>query len=68
MKAVKCPVCEGTGVYRWTYPTDTVSERSSTCHGCGGKGWVEVHEDNYDNTTWLSISSGTTKEFIPDSD
>ena len=36
MKPVLCPVCNGRG---------KVEEK--TCHGCGGKGWVEVAEDYY---------------------
>ncbi len=34
-----CPVCKGTGKIRKKtgYP-----EPTKTCHGCGGKGWVEV--------------------------
>ena len=31
MKAVLCPVCNGAG-----------KVKEETCHGCGGKGWVEV--------------------------
>ena len=42
MKAVLCPVCNGSGTYKWSYPADTVAEHSATCHGCRGKGWVEV--------------------------
>lgn len=34
MKAVKCPVCDGSGKYK-----------EKECHGCDGKGWVEVKED-----------------------
>lgn len=30
-KAEKCPVCVGTGKFEGV-----------PCHGCGGKGWVEV--------------------------
>jgi len=37
MKAVLCPVCNGTGVYS--------KDRWDMCHGCGGKGWVEVREE-----------------------
>lgn len=33
-KAVLCPVCNGEGEFK-TRP----------CHGCDGKGWVQVRED-----------------------
>ena len=38
MKAVLCPVCGGTGQKTNLY--------EDVCHGCGGKGWVEVKEDS----------------------
>ena len=34
--AEKCPICGGSGKL-----PDKV-----TCHGCGGKGWVEVGKDS----------------------
>lgn len=34
-KAVLCPVCSGSGKYE-----------SNVCHGCGGKGWVEVSDEH----------------------
>ena len=36
MKAELCPVCKGEGKYK-----------GEKCHGCDGKGWVEVRENNY---------------------
>lgn len=45
MKAVICPVCNGEGKLNKTtgvFPPD--------CHGCDGKGWVEVHEDPITHT------------------
>lgn len=42
MRAVRCPVCNGSGKYN-----------GETCHGCGGKGWVEVHGNYpYPWTPW----------------
>ena len=41
MKAVKCPVCEGSGKVPPAIPVGT---ETVPCHGCGGKGWVEVGE------------------------
>ena len=41
-QAVKCPVCNGTGIYDAVQPTDTVTSRPQTCHGCNGKGWVKI--------------------------
>ena len=42
-KAVICPVCNGSGRYA-PLPNPYISSvpMSQTCHGCGGKGWVEV--------------------------
>lgn len=31
--AQKCPICNGEGKYK-----------EQTCHGCGGKGWIEVQD------------------------
>ena len=50
MQAVKCPVCNGSGkVKDPNYDPDTTTgkQKNVTCHGCGGKGWVEVHEQPY---------------------
>lgn len=33
-RAVLCPVCQGSG-----------KKGDKTCHGCGGKGWVEISTD-----------------------
>lgn len=35
MHAERCPVCTGTGKIE-----------KETCHGCNGKGWVEVTDNN----------------------
>ena len=45
MKAEKCPVCGGSGKYvHHEEPGHTTTGGSipQPCHGCGGKGWVEV--------------------------
>jgi len=48
MKAVLCPVCLGKGRIPDESSPGTTSPVSKPCHGCGGRGWVEVHEDyNY---------------------
>ena len=49
-KAVKCPVCEGSGSVFIPSPPDSSSivGSYSICHGCGGKGWVEVKENDSD--------------------
>lgn len=41
-----CPVCGGSGRYKEYigYSNCTYSERQ--CHGCGGKGWVELGGKN----------------------
>ena len=42
MKAVLCPVCGGSGEVADKHN----KAATTTCHGCGGKGWVEVQDDN----------------------
>lgn len=46
MKAQRCPVCRGSGVVRTETQTEGGGYVVATvpCHGCGGKGWVEVSE------------------------
>lgn len=47
MKAQLCPVCLGTGkIFERNYLTTSTGEQK-TCHGCGGRGWVEVTETEY---------------------
>ena len=38
-RAEKCPICEGEGKLVGLLPED-----KHTCHGCGGKGWVEIQD------------------------
>jgi len=42
-KAVICPICKGRG----KIPSGYVTTGTGTvvCHGCGGKGWVEVSDN-----------------------
>ena len=46
----KCPICEGRGKVYGGFETGTVPEQ--TCHGCCGRGWVEV-DDGYKEGKWL---------------
>ena len=41
-RAVICPVCGGKGAIEESEPYTTTSPYKRTCHGCGGRGWVEV--------------------------
>jgi DnaJ-class molecular chaperone len=41
-KAVLCPVCGGRGNIRDEHDMQTAGLLEKTCHGCGGRGWVEV--------------------------
>ena len=48
MKPVLCPVCKGEGELRNYTQLGTGNAfcySSRECHGCDGKGWVEVRED-----------------------
>ena len=46
MRAVLCPVCKGNG--KLTPQGNYAGYYEVTCHGCNGKGWVEVREDTDD--------------------
>jgi len=38
-----CPICHGRGKIR--NPEDITTPMEITCHGCGGKGWIEVSNE-----------------------
>lgn len=43
MQAVRCPVCGGSGEYtRLRNENSTGVPIPAPCHGCNGRGWVEV--------------------------
>ena len=46
-KAVLCPVCNGSGELYTPLPDSStlIGGQYERCHGCDGKGWVEVAED-----------------------
>ena len=46
-KAQMCPVCKGRGkIPGHKDMGSTVIENGKTCHGCDGRGWVEVGGDD----------------------
>jgi hypothetical protein len=45
--AEKCPVCGGTGKVKDNNYGSKTDGNDVECHGCSGKGWVEV-ADHYD--------------------
>lgn len=46
--AEKCPVCDGSGEYRPPSPHSTIMfPEIRECHGCQGRGWVEVGPQGY---------------------
>lgn len=43
--AERCPVCWGKGtVEARNWGVDINASNPTTCHGCNGKGWVEVND------------------------
>lgn len=50
MHAERCPVCHGTGKTEESQklPLTYGPQYEKVCHGCGGRGWVEV-SDNFHN-------------------
>lgn len=48
MKHVElCPICHGKGTIVDPYTKGATVNAEKTCHGCNGKGWVEVGEDHH---------------------
>jgi len=48
--AEKCPVCDGERILRYIDETRVTGihlggETEKQCHGCNGKGWVEVKDN-----------------------
>jgi hypothetical protein len=41
-QAVLCPVCNGSGGIPKQSGTSSSSTADKPCHGCNGRGWVEV--------------------------
>lgn len=41
-RAVVCPICGGKG--RIPNPNNVTAPIEVTCHGCFGRGWVEVSD------------------------
>lgn len=45
-----CPVCHGSGKYKqydnMNYVSG-ISYKEVTCHGCKGKGWIELVKNDY---------------------
>lgn len=39
----KCPICGGSG--KSPYTGETTSATPTACHGCYGRGWVEISDD-----------------------
>ena len=47
MEPKTCPLCNGTGETEDQKPTHISGiVKSHPCHGCDGKGWVEVSSDS----------------------
>ena len=52
-RAQKCPVCGGTGkIVDQDDGPSTAAPQPRTCHGCGGKGWVQVGRDDPPAAPW----------------
>lgn len=44
MRAVLCPVCDGKGKINDPLTVAATSTVKVVCHGCQGRGWVEVSD------------------------
>jgi len=45
MHAEICPICSGKGEIPVNYPCWCPSKETKPCHGCGGKGWIQVSDE-----------------------
>jgi len=48
--AEKCPVCNGSGILRYMDGVERIGihlngEPEKQCHGCNGRGWVELSDE-----------------------
>lgn len=73
-----CPVCGGRG--RVTINVNLTAPLEQLCHGCGGKGWIEVQDeqpywvgtkpDYVTGTPWwkdnFTVTTDTMKAMFPD--
>ena len=53
-KATICPVCDGNGLTDRERLGGSIVEYNVSCHGCEGKGWIEISEPD-----------GSTEENLP---
>lgn len=42
--AQRCPICFGSGKVDDEATQQTTCPQKRSCHGCGGKGWISVHD------------------------
>ena len=60
MKVVLCPVCNGRGELdgglRYTRGNAIPTKIINICHGCNGKGWIEVGEDKTVNKASTTLN------------
>ena len=65
-KASLCPVCDGKGVVYGIGETGACP--TTTCHGCGGRGWVEVSDSDYNPIKEFHWEYHDAKITVPEQD
>ena len=73
MHAEKCPVCDGEGKINQPRPNSIPDHVFVECHGCNGRGWVEVRDDIINIPSvwiepWQAPYGSVTTTFTPDND
>lgn len=63
-----CPVCHGIGRTEYVEGgSSTTVRKSQPCHGCDGKGWVEVGNDGisapYGFPPWFPVPTPTPSPY-----
>lgn len=49
-----CPICKGSGYLTTDYtPTTAGMTTAKPCHGCNGKGWIEVQDSQTVYPYWV---------------
>ena len=58
-----CPICSGKGKIK---NSENTTYAEVTCHGCGGKGWIEISNGNLNIIPTPIYPSSPYTPYVPD--